>query len=271
MVKSLPYGSAGDGKIYQLKPTYSKPSRFKAKGWTDSTLGYLNEAKKLAMCLLRNRKAMSHPYAWAVHINLNVELPPKTVTCLWAAACRTLRRRGIDAFWVREPNRSNKVHYHLIVKNAIDKKDLERAIEEAMPDRKQVKWRKRIERIENEWFYARYIVKAKVAGHVKGRRVEDLYARKRLLFKANLKLEKYGVVGEFWERPKKTLWAEIREREKRIADGLEKPNVERLARYVYEEWLGPSPGLTLKQVERSFGYWADSEATQRWIEDVFGQ
>src|SRR5579872_3288982 len=212
MVKSPTYGSADDGKIFQPKPTYSKPSRFKPKGWTDTTLGCVHEAKKLAMCLLRNRKAMTHPYAWAVHINLSVELPAKTITDLWASACRTLNRRGIVAIWVREPTRSNKVHYHLIVKNAIQKIDLERAIEEAMPNRREVKWRKRIERIKSEWFYSHYIVKARVAGYVKCRRVEDLYAKKRRLFKPNLKLKKYGTVGDFWERPKKTLWAEIRER-----------------------------------------------------------
>jgi hypothetical protein len=214
---------------------------------------------------------MSHDYAWAVHINLNVELSPQTMTKLWAATCRTLRRNGIVAFWVREPNKSSKVHYHLIVKNAIPKHELEGAIEKAMPQRSQVKWRKRVERIKNEWFYAHYITKAKLPGYIKKRKVEDRYARKRLLFQPHLKLKKHGSIGDFWERPKKTLWTEIREREKRIADGLEKPNVKRLARYIFEEWLGPSPGLTLKQVERSFGYWADTEETQRWIADVFGR
>ncbi len=63
MKKSRNYGSAADTKIYQTRPPYSQPSRFKPKGWTDTTLGYLNEAKKLTICLLRNRSVMKRSYS----------------------------------------------------------------------------------------------------------------------------------------------------------------------------------------------------------------
>lgn len=268
MKKGQKYNSPDDGKIYQQTPAFSKPTQFKPKGWTDTVLGYLNEAKQLAMCLIRNQRAMKRSYTWAVHINLNVELSPRAVTEMWKDACRTLRRKGIVALWVREPNRRNKVHYHLLVKNLVGKRELEKAIEDAMPDRPRVQWRKRVEPIRNEWFYCHYIAKAKVSGHIRGREVKDLYAKKRLLFKTNLKLKKYGVIGNFWERPKRKLWDEIRETEKRIGEGLEKPNVKRLAKYVYEEFLGPTPNLSLKDFERAFGYWPDSEGVQNWIDSL---
>jgi hypothetical protein len=266
MVKFQNYGSAADNKIYQSRPLYSQPSRFKPKGWTSTTLGYLNESKKLTMCLLRNRSVMDRPYTWAVHVNLNVELPTKAVTSTWLSACRKLRRRGIVCLWVREPNKSNKVHYHLIIKNAIGKKELEQAIEDAMPNRSEVKWRKRVEPIKSEWHYAHYLTKAKISGFLDGRKVDDLYGRKRLLFKANLNLKKYGVIGDFWERPKKRLWDEIRDKERRIAEGLERPNVRRLANHVYE-MLGATVALT--RIERSFGLRADSNGVQDWIESLF--
>jgi len=53
--------SADDGKSYQTNPIYSKPSLYKPKGWTDTTLGYMTEAKQWSMCVLRNRKLMKRP------------------------------------------------------------------------------------------------------------------------------------------------------------------------------------------------------------------
>ena len=76
------YSSADDGKIYQTNPIYSKPSLHKPKGWTDSVLGYINEAKQWAMCVLRNRKLMKRSSTWAVHINLNEESPPDQISLM---------------------------------------------------------------------------------------------------------------------------------------------------------------------------------------------
>ena len=143
----------------------------------------MNEAKKLAMCIMRNRRYMNRPYGWAAHINLNVVLPPGTVTAIWTKTCRTLRRRGIVALWV-SANRANKVHYHLLVKNYISKVALEQVIEDAMPSREVIPWRKRVEAMSNEWAYCHYITKAKVGASQwpQGRR--PLRQKARLLFKA---------------------------------------------------------------------------------------
>lgn len=261
-------GSQGgdDRLIYQTSPPFIKPSLYRPKGWTETVAGYLNEAKKLTLCILRNRKAMTHPYQWAVHINLNEEVPPAAVTAQWVKACRSLRRAGVVGLWVREPNRANKVHYHLIVKNGIGRDELERAVEAAMPGRAEVRWRKRVERIKNEWFYAHYLTKAKVAGQVKGRPVSDRYRAKRLLFKSHLKFKKYGVIGPFWERPKRVLWDEIKAVEQQIAEGLEKPGVWEYARMLYE-MMGED--VSWERVERSCGFWADHESVRKGIEDMY--
>ena len=73
------FRSADDGKIFQKNPVFSKPSQFKPKGWTDTTVGYIREANQSAMCILRNRKLMTRPYSWVVHLDLNEELPPTTI------------------------------------------------------------------------------------------------------------------------------------------------------------------------------------------------
>lgn len=262
------YSSADDGKIFQTNPVFSKPSQFKPKGWTDTTAGYIREANQWAMCVLRNRKLMKRPYSWVVHLNLNEELPPATIKEMWPKVCRKLKDRGIVALWVREPNSLNKCHYHILIKNMISKTDLMRAIEESMPSRQVVKWRKRVEPIKNEWRLCHYIFKAKISGHnKKGIFVKDLYRSKRLLFSAKLKFKKVGTIGDFWEqdKSKKKLWDEIKAIEKRIGEGLEQPNVKRLCQHVYDFLGGYVP---LKTIERSYGFSSDSEAVQNWIDSL---
>lgn len=262
----MKYSSASSSKIYQEKPAFSKPSMYRPKGWTDCTLGYIREAKQWAMCILRNRRLMGRPYSWVVHLNHNEELPAKTVKEIWPKVCRKLKDRGIVALWVREPNRLNKCHYHILIKNDISKADLKRAIEEAMPSRKLVKYRKRVEPIKKEWRLCHYIVKAKIKGYNKqGIMVDDLYRHKRLLFLAKLKFKKVGTIGDFWEqgKNKKKLWDDIKAIEKRIGEGLEDRNVRRLAEHVHDMIGGYIP---LTDIERSFGYWSDEPFVQDWID-----
>jgi hypothetical protein len=266
MKNSLEYGSADDGKIFQKQPIFSKPSQFKLKGWTETVVGYQNEAKQLTMCLLLNRKLLNQPYRWAIHININVELPPTIITSMWTTACRTMRRRGLVGLWVREPNKANKVHYHMIVLNDMSKRELERIVEEAMPDRQQVKWRKRVEIIDSEWNYCHYISKCKVSQSFGGHTTQDKYASKRLLFKPHLKFKKYGSIGSFWVRPKKTLWDEIKETERRIAEGLDEPHVRALTQHVFDLLDGT---VALHKIERSFGRSSDAPSVQRWINSLF--
>lgn len=264
--RSMIYSSPDDGKLYQQRPTYSKPSLYRPKGWTDTVVGYQREAKQWAMCLLRNRRLMKRPYTWAVHINLNEEFPPDQLGPMWTKVARKLEGRGIVALWVREANRLNKLHYHIVVKNIIGKTALKKAIEESMPSRTVVKWRKRVEPIKNEWRLCHYVVKAKVKGRNKiGVVVDDLYWAKRLLFKAKMPFRKVGIIGDFWEqgKSKSKLWNDIKTIEKKISDGLEKPNVKRLAAYVHDFIGGYFP---LQQVERSISHDADEPVVQEWIE-----
>ncbi len=266
----MKYSSDDDGKIFQQKPIHSKPSQFRPKGWTDTVLGYINEAKQLTLCILSDRDLMGRPYAWAVHINISMDLTPDQHADLWATTCLRLRRKGVVALWVREPNKANRVHYHLIIKSDIGKRELERVVEEAMPPRKEVKWRKRVERIKNQWYYPHYITKAKVARTINGKRIEDFYAKKRLLFKTNLDFKKCGTIGDFWKpgKTKKTLWQEIKDREKRIGEGLKDWRIRRLAKHVYEMFGGDVP---LKELERSFGYWSGEPAVWQWADRLMAE
>ncbi len=263
------YCSIPDNKIYRTKPLWSKPSNFKLKSWTETVEGYLNEAKKLTACLLHNRKLARQPYTWFITIYVDVEMTPKAANDWWKKAARNLQRNGVVALWVREPTRSNKVHYHLILRSWRSKQDITRIIEESLPSRKLGRWHKNIKPVEkSDWRLLHYISKAKTAGETKsGKYVKDLYRRKRLLFKPGLGIRKHGTIGAFWVKGKEAIWNDIKAKEKRIAEGLEQPNVKRLAQHAYE-FVGGA--VSLRKIERSFGYYWDSPSTQNWIEQVFG-
>jgi hypothetical protein len=76
---------------------------------------------------------------------------------------------------------------------------------------------------------------------------------------------KYGTIGDFWEpgKTKKTLWQEIKDRKKRIGEGLEDWRIRRLAKHVHEMFGGDVP---LKELERSFGYWSDELVVREWAD-----
>jgi hypothetical protein len=59
------------------------------------------------------------------------------------------------------------------------------------------------------------------------------------------------------------MWDDIKAIEKKISEGLERPNVRRLADYVYDLIGGFIPLMT---IERSFGAEADNPVVQEWLE-----
>lgn len=230
---------------------------------------YINEARKLKTLILRNRRLAGEPYSWHVTINFEKVQTPDQIRDEWEKVCRKLRESGIAALWIREPTKSNKVHYHLILRTRIDRKKLEKVVKEAMPKKqpgqKRAGWHKSIKPVTDDWQLAHYVTKAKIAGYFKGQRVADYYTSKRLLFVTGLRLNKVGEIGGFWVKSKIKMWGDIKAIEKRIGEGLGKPNVRRLAEYVYDLIGGYIP---LKNIERSFGSQADSPVVQEWIEQL---
>ncbi len=86
-----------------------------------------------------------------------------------------------------------------------------------------------------------------------------------MLFQPHIKLQKYGTIGAFWEKPKKSLWKEIAEGEQRIADALERPEVQQLVNHIHE-LLGES--IPIEKIERSIGTHSETPAIERWIEQL---
>lgn len=266
----LVYSSDLKYKIWQDNPVYRRPSQYKPKGWTDSIEGYIHEARKLTTLILRNRKLAGEPYTWFGTIVVEAVLPPKDVAALWTRAARSMREAGIVALWVREPSKQNKVHYHLLLRSRHTEAKLRDIVKAAMPQKqvgqKRAGWHMNLKPVtDDEWWLAHYITKAKIAGRLNGRPVSDLYAKKRLLFVSGLPFNKVGEIGAFWVKPKTKMWDDVKATEKKIAEGLEMPNVGRLAEYVHEFLGGYVP---LEKIRRSFGSQADGVAVNTWIEGL---
>ena len=126
-------------------------------------------------------------------------------------------------------------------------------------------WHKNLKPIQTGWRVAFYLTKAKLSGVLRGQKVSDYCARKRLLFKPKLGLQKYGTIGPFWEKPKKQLWKEIAEEEKKIAESLKRPDVRRLVDHMYH-FFGET--ISIKELERDVGSDPDAPAFQRWMEQL---
>ncbi len=158
--------------------------------------------------------------------------------------------------------------YNCTGERSLTKKVLEKIIKDSMPTRRQTPWHKRLKQVSvmsKPWRLAYYITKAKIDGYQNGQSVEDYYAKKRLLFRSNVGLDKYGTIGPFWVRPKKVLWQEIAGVEKQISDALQKPGVRRLVNHIYDLLCET---VSIREIERSIGSRAHEPSLQAWIEKI---
>jgi hypothetical protein len=154
----------------------------------------------------------------------------------------------------------------MIVKSDHAQADLERAIDESIPE--GIPYHKHAKQIENEWGYICYILKARVEGwNRQGRWVKDLYGDQRIMFRSKLGIKKVATVGNFWgNKSKATIWSEIKDQERRISENLERPEVARLVNYLYESFFGRQ--IARKDIERRIGLQAEDEGIRRWAEKV---
>ena len=205
-------------QIYQTDPELGYK---RSSGWRTYN-GYLRSAKQVAYCLIQNNKLT--PYRHEATISFIDTMTPAEHGVTWKMFSKNMRRRGVSMFWVREPTKSNTIHYHMIIVTPDCIRAAEDAIRAACPKLYRERLRLHIEAIQSVPGWSRYIVKAKTAGYSPGGTyTTDKWAGKRLLFNSNLKLDKIGSIGPFWSRPQRAIWSECIKQEKRIA--LYKPDV----------------------------------------------
>ena len=87
------------------------------------------------------------------------------------------------------------------------------------------------------------------------------------MFRSKLGIKKVATVGNFWaNKSKATIWSEIKDQERRIAENLQRPEIARLVKFIHEDFFGRQEPLI--DIQRSIGLHADDEGIRRWAEKL---
>lgn len=246
--------------LYQVRPKKRfRAPHFQEDGW-HTTDGSLYESNKTAQCIdwCRHHYFRSE-FTHFVTINVAQDIDPKDMKTLWSKTCALLCRHRVVAIWVVEVSRrSNHFNYHLLVRTASG--NIYDLIKKAFGPVKSIVQ-------VQDWdtgkgkLAARYVFKAKTRQGTN----PDRWKRKRVLFRKELKIRRYGTIGQFWPegKNKEDLWAEIISKERKIKDGLSQCGAEEHADDLYAYFDGT---VERKKLARLVGYFADQSWTDptRW-------
>lgn len=240
-------------KLFQLRPKKRhRPLGYTEDGW--HTLdGFLYEADKLSRCVQwARRRYFPSEFTYFASINFTEDMTAADMKAAWSSACRYLKDKGVVALFVCEASRrSNHFNFHLLLRSHT--LNLTALLKFAT---KTEKTNIRVEKYNpgEGRFTVRYMTKAKTAKYKNGELVSrDRWAKKRVLFRKELKVRKYGTIGSFWPKAvnKEAIWKEIIAHEKKIAEGLQQPGAEEYAVELHDLIGG---FFTLNRVRRSVGY-----------------
>ncbi len=240
-------------KLYQLRPKKRvRPWGYPEDGWY-TVDGYIYEADQLSRCVAwARRQYFNDEFTFFASINITEDLTADQMKKLWSKVCRYLKNNHVVAIYTCEVSRrSNRFNYHLLPRSHTP--NLKELMKFAM---KGVKTNIKVEPYNpgEGRFTVRYMTKAKTAKYKNGVLVSnDRWARKRVLLRRELKMRKYGTIGDFWPQGinKDALWDEIKAHERKIAAGLQQPGAEEYALELHELIQGYFP---LNRVRRSVGY-----------------
>jgi hypothetical protein len=240
-------------KLHQLRPKKRvRPAGYTEDGWYTLD-GYIYEADKLARCVAWARRYyFKDEFTVFASINFNEDLTAHQMKGLWSKVCRYLKNNKVVALYVCEVSRhTNRFNYHLLLRSPTPnlKALLKFATKGVKTNIKPEPYDPREGR-----FAVRYMTKAKTAKYDNGFLVsKDRWARKRVLLRQELKIRKYGTIGDFWPQGinKNALWDEIKAHERKITEGLQQPGAEEYARELYELVQGY---FSLNRIRRSVGF-----------------
>lgn len=239
-------------KLFQVRPKKRlRPLHYTEDGWY-TVDGYLYEADKLSRCVQwARRRYFTSEFTYFASINFTQDMTAAEMKAVWSKACRYLSDTGVVALYVCEVSRrSNRFNYHMLLRNQTP--NLSKLLKFAT---KTVKTNIKVEPYDpgRGRLAVRYMTKAKTAKYKNGEIVSDCWARKRVLIRQELKMRKYGFIGQFWPvgMNKDVVWKEIIVYEEKISDGLQQLGAEEYALELYELIGGYYP---LNRVRRSVGF-----------------
>ncbi|MEO2090169.1 MAG: hypothetical protein ABGY75_11810 [Gemmataceae bacterium] len=215
--------------------------------------GFKYEADKLSRCVQwARRRYFTSEFTFFASINFTEDLTAAEMKAAWSKACRYLTGKGVVALYTCEVSRrSNRFNYHMLLRSQTP--NVSELLKFAT---KTVKTNIKVEPYDpgRGRLAVRYMTKAKTAKYKNGEIVSrDRWARKRVLLRQELKVRKYGTVGQFWPMGmnKESIWKEIVAHERKISDGLQQPGAEQYALELHELIGGYFP---LNRVRRSMGF-----------------
>jgi hypothetical protein len=179
--------------LFQSKPYIGKSNERRAS-FTYSIVSSHKSAEQVVRLLAVN---YTHkPYNHLVIVKIMEELTADRHIAEWKKIRRTLGRKGIEAFWTREINRRNWLHYNFILTTNQSADELRSIFKSAFAD---LPHQVHVDRVASPILWSRYIVKAKTQGYDSwGKWKSDKWSSKRVLFKRDTGLEKHGTIGKFW-------------------------------------------------------------------------
>lgn len=240
-------------KLFQVRPKKRlRPLHYTEDGW--HTLdGFMYEADKLSRCVQwARRRYFTSDFTFFGSINFTEDMTAAEMKAVWSKACRYLSNKGVVALYTCEVSRrSNHFNFHLLLRSQTP--NLTELLKFAT---KTAKTNIKVEPYDpgRGRLAVRYMTKAKTPKYKNGEIVSrDRWARKRVLLRQELKMRKYGFIGQFWPvgMNKEGIWKEIVAHERKISDGLQQPGAEEYALELHELIGGYYP---LNRVRRSVGF-----------------
>jgi hypothetical protein len=211
------------------------------------------EADKLSRCVQwARRRYFTSEFTFFGSINFTEDMTAAEMKALWSKVCRYLSNKGVVALYTCEVSRrSNHFNYHMLLRSQTP--NLTELLKFATGN---VKTNIKVEPYDpgRGRLAVRYMTKAKTPKYKNGEIVSrDRWARKRVLLRQELKMRRYGTVGQFWPlgMNKEGIWKEIIAHEQKISDGLQQPGAEEYALELHELIGGY---FTLNRVRRSVGF-----------------
>jgi hypothetical protein len=214
--------SLPNSNLYDIHQSHSATgSREDKPSFTYSINSYLKAADTLARCLIINAKSTA--YGWLATLNIQENLTADGHKRIWAKISRRLK--GIEAFWLREVNWADNLHYHLIITGEHQEEELADTLRASVEG---IKASVHAAPIKSVVAWCRYIVKARVAGVDNwGEWSSDKHHGKRVLFARYCGLSKHGTIGKFWATPLAELKQQVvREKQAYMACEGERRRVE---------------------------------------------
>jgi hypothetical protein len=239
--------------LFQLRPKKRLRSlHYTEDGWYTLD-GFIYEADKLSRCVQwAKRRYFTSEFTYFASINFTEDMTAAEMKAVWSKACRYLTGKNVVALYTCEVSRrSNHFNFHMLLRSRTP--NLSELLKFAT---KTVKTNIKVEPYDpgRGRLAVRYMTKARTPKYKNGEIVSrDRWARKRVLLRQELKMRKYGFIGQFWPvgMNKDIIWKEIIAHEKKISDGLQQPGAEEYAREMYELTQG---FFSLSRVRRSVGY-----------------